>query len=139
MFIHAIAFVEYQICSVLKSRAIVAQEIERFTTIVITWYSWLVYSDSSLKITLLAEDIRCYSKFLPVYFPRSLKEEIDNLPNVPADIGSIQLFICASSFHISTTGDVDGEPVVEERKIRIDLIRPVGKNPLFSHSSFTML
>uniref|UniRef100_A0A8C5NZS5 Macro domain-containing protein n=1 Tax=Jaculus jaculus TaxID=51337 RepID=A0A8C5NZS5_JACJA len=43
-----------------------------------------------------------YQKLLPLYFPRSLKEESKSLPSLPADIGS-----------------AEGEPVVPERQIRI--------------------
>lgn len=39
---------------------------------------------------------------LPLYFPRSLEEEIQSLPYLPADIGN-----------------AEGEPVVPERQIRI--------------------
>ncbi|MEE6513027.1 hypothetical protein FKM82_020454 [Ascaphus truei] len=43
-----------------------------------------------------------YSKLLPLYFPRSVKEERCSLPLLPPDIGN-----------------ADGEPVVPERQIRI--------------------
>lgn len=43
-----------------------------------------------------------YQKLLPLYFPRSLKEESQSLPYLPADIGN-----------------AEGEPVVPERQIRI--------------------
>ncbi|KAK2106739.1 Ganglioside-induced differentiation-associated protein 2 [Saguinus oedipus] len=43
-----------------------------------------------------------YQKLLPLYFPRSLKEENRSLPYLPADIGN-----------------AEGEPVVPERQIRI--------------------
>lgn len=43
-----------------------------------------------------------YQKLLPLYFPRSLKEESHSLPYLPADIGN-----------------AEGEPVVPERQIRI--------------------
>ncbi|XP_009327492.1 PREDICTED: ganglioside-induced differentiation-associated protein 2 isoform X2 [Pygoscelis adeliae] len=43
-----------------------------------------------------------YQKLLPLYFPRSLEEEIQSLPYLPADIGN-----------------AEGEPVVPERQIRI--------------------
>lgn len=43
-----------------------------------------------------------YQKLLPLYFPRSLREESRSLPYLPADIGN-----------------ADGEPVVPERQIRI--------------------
>lgn len=43
-----------------------------------------------------------YQKLLPLYFPRSLKEESRSLPYLPADIGN-----------------AEGEPVVPERQIRI--------------------
>ena len=43
-----------------------------------------------------------YQKLLPLYFPRSLKEESRSLPCLPADIGN-----------------AEGEPVVPERQIRI--------------------
>ncbi|ERE89899.1 ganglioside-induced differentiation-associated protein 2 [Cricetulus griseus] len=43
-----------------------------------------------------------YQKLLPLYFPRSLREESQSLPYLPADIGN-----------------ADGEPVVPERQIRI--------------------
>lgn len=39
---------------------------------------------------------------MPLYFPRSLEEEIQSLPYLPADIGN-----------------AEGEPVVPERQIRI--------------------
>ncbi|NXS51619.1 GDAP2 protein, partial [Brachypteracias leptosomus] len=43
-----------------------------------------------------------YQKLLPLYFPRSLEEEMQSLPYLPADIGN-----------------AEGEPVVPERQIRI--------------------
>lgn len=43
-----------------------------------------------------------YQKLLPLYFPRSLEEEVQSLPYLPADIGN-----------------AEGEPVVPERQIRI--------------------
>ncbi|KAM4796477.1 ganglioside-induced differentiation-associated protein 2 isoform 2-T2 [Rhinophrynus dorsalis] len=43
-----------------------------------------------------------YRRLLPLYFPRSLEEELFSLPNLPPDIGN-----------------ADGEPVVPERQIRI--------------------
>lgn len=43
-----------------------------------------------------------YMKLMPLYFPRSNKEEKTSLPLLPADIGN-----------------AEGEPVVLERQIRI--------------------
>lgn len=43
-----------------------------------------------------------YSKLLPLYFPRSAEEERASLPFIPADIGNLE-----------------GEPIVPERQIRI--------------------
>lgn len=43
-----------------------------------------------------------YRKLLPLYYPRSNEEERVSLPLLPADIGN-----------------VEGEPVVPERQIRI--------------------
>eukprot|EP00042_Codosiga_hollandica_P032047 m.198779 g.198779 ORF g.198779 m.198779 type:complete len:508 (+) comp53794_c0_seq1:88-1611(+) len=49
------------------------------------------------------DDIKVYAKLMPLYFPRSLEEEAEMLSQLPADIGN-----------------EDGEPVIEERKIRIE-------------------
>ena len=49
---------------------------------------WTGYDSLCGLIMLTAEDIRCYSKFLPLYFPRSLEEELANIPHIPADIGT---------------------------------------------------
>ncbi|PKU32458.1 ganglioside-induced differentiation-associated protein 2 [Limosa lapponica baueri] len=53
----------------------------------------------SLKVVCIEAT---YQKLLPLYFPRSLEEEIQSLPYLPADIGN-----------------AEGEPVVPERQIRI--------------------
>ncbi|XP_012498877.1 PREDICTED: ganglioside-induced differentiation-associated protein 2 [Propithecus coquereli] len=60
-------------------------------------YGLLIYRQCPAFLTQAT-----YQKLLPLYFPRSLKEESRSLPYLPADIGN-----------------AEGEPVVPERQIRI--------------------
>ncbi|XP_030059878.1 ganglioside-induced differentiation-associated protein 2 [Microcaecilia unicolor] len=56
----------------------------------------------SVVFSVTEQEEATYKKLLPLYFPRSLKEERRSLAYLPADIGN-----------------AEGEPVVPERKIRI--------------------
>ncbi|XP_025098493.1 protein GDAP2 homolog [Pomacea canaliculata] len=48
------------------------------------------------------DNLEVYRRLLPLYFPRSIKEEEESIPKLPKDIGN-----------------EDGEPIIEERQIRI--------------------
>uniref|UniRef100_A0A803TLG5 Ganglioside induced differentiation associated protein 2 n=1 Tax=Anolis carolinensis TaxID=28377 RepID=A0A803TLG5_ANOCA len=63
-----------------------------------------VHGEALEKVVFAVSDVEeaVYQKMLPLYFPRSLEEEIQSLAFLPADIGNAQ-----------------GEPVVPERQIRI--------------------
>ncbi|XP_031508219.1 ganglioside-induced differentiation-associated protein 2 isoform X4 [Papio anubis] len=63
-----------------------------------------IHGETIEKVVFAVSDLEeaTYQKLLPLYFPRSLKEENRSLPYLPADIGN-----------------AEGEPVVPERQIRI--------------------
>ncbi|NXO83731.1 GDAP2 protein, partial [Sitta europaea] len=63
-----------------------------------------VHGETLEKVVFAVSDLEeaTYQKLLPLYFPRSLEEEAQSLPYLPADIGN-----------------AEGEPVVPERQIRI--------------------
>ncbi|XP_067320444.1 ganglioside-induced differentiation-associated protein 2 isoform X1 [Anolis sagrei] len=63
-----------------------------------------VHGETLEKVVFAVSDVEeaVYQKMLPLYFPRSLEEEVQSLAFLPADIGNAQ-----------------GEPVVPERQIRI--------------------
>lgn len=56
----------------------------------------------SLLFVCSDETYEIYRKLLPLYFPRSIKEEEESLSRLPKDIGN-----------------EDGEPIIKERQIRI--------------------
>jgi hypothetical protein len=58
-----------------------------------------------------ASDLKVYSEILPMYFPRTIAEEAWARINLPGDIGN-----------------EDGEPVIEERKIRIGSETMIGSS-----------
>ncbi|GAB5575428.1 ganglioside-induced differentiation-associated protein 2 [Prionailurus iriomotensis] len=63
-----------------------------------------IHGETIEKVVFAVSELEeaTYQKLLPLYFPRSLKEECRSLPYLPADIGN-----------------AEGEPVVPERQIRI--------------------
>ncbi|XP_014635458.1 PREDICTED: ganglioside-induced differentiation-associated protein 2 isoform X3 [Ceratotherium simum simum] len=63
-----------------------------------------IHGETIEKVVFAVSELEeaTYQKLLPLYFPRSLKEESRSLPYLPADIGN-----------------AEGEPVVPERQIRI--------------------
>uniref|UniRef100_A0A4X1SSC7 Macro domain-containing protein n=1 Tax=Sus scrofa TaxID=9823 RepID=A0A4X1SSC7_PIG len=63
-----------------------------------------IHGETIEKVVFAVSELEeaTYRKLLPLYFPRSLKEESRSLPFLPADIGN-----------------AEGEPVVPERQIRI--------------------
>ncbi|XP_011364755.1 ganglioside-induced differentiation-associated protein 2 isoform X1 [Pteropus vampyrus] len=63
-----------------------------------------IHGETIEKVVFAVSELEeaTYQKLLPLYFPRSLREESRSLPYLPADIGN-----------------ADGEPVVPERQIRI--------------------
>ncbi|KAM6140529.1 ganglioside-induced differentiation-associated protein 2 isoform 2-T3 [Pterocles gutturalis] len=63
-----------------------------------------IHGETLEKVVFAVSELEeaTYQKLLPLYFPRSLEEEIQSLPYLPADIGN-----------------AEGEPVVPERQIRI--------------------
>ncbi|XP_068946331.1 ganglioside-induced differentiation-associated protein 2 isoform X1 [Petaurus breviceps papuanus] len=63
-----------------------------------------IHGETIEKVVFAVSELEeaTYRKLLPLYFPRSLKEESQSLPYLPADIGN-----------------AEGEPVVPERQIRI--------------------
>ncbi|XP_019511346.1 PREDICTED: ganglioside-induced differentiation-associated protein 2, partial [Hipposideros armiger] len=63
-----------------------------------------IHGETIEKVVFAVSELEeaTYQKLLPLYFPRSLKEETLSLPYLPADIGN-----------------AEGEPVVPERQIRI--------------------
>uniref|UniRef100_A0A669QRT7 Ganglioside induced differentiation associated protein 2 n=1 Tax=Phasianus colchicus TaxID=9054 RepID=A0A669QRT7_PHACC len=63
-----------------------------------------VHGETLEKVVFAVSELEeaTYQKLMPLYFPRSLEEEIQSLPYLPADIGN-----------------AEGEPVVPERQIRI--------------------
>lgn len=63
-----------------------------------------IHGETIEKVVFAVSELEeaTYQKLLPLYFPRSLKEESQSLPSLPADIGN-----------------AEGEPVVPERQIRI--------------------
>lgn len=63
-----------------------------------------IHGETIEKVVFAVSELEeaTYQKLLPLYFPRSLKEESQSLPCLPADIGN-----------------AEGEPVVPERQIRI--------------------
>uniref|UniRef100_A0A8C2QGH5 Ganglioside-induced differentiation-associated-protein 2 n=1 Tax=Cricetulus griseus TaxID=10029 RepID=A0A8C2QGH5_CRIGR len=63
-----------------------------------------IHGETIEKVVFAVSELEeaTYQKLLPLYFPRSLREESQSLPYLPADIGN-----------------ADGEPVVPERQIRI--------------------
>ncbi|XP_035750459.1 ganglioside-induced differentiation-associated protein 2 isoform X2 [Egretta garzetta] len=63
-----------------------------------------IHGETLEKVVFAVSEVEeaTYQKLLPLYFPRSLEEEIQSLPYLPADIGN-----------------AEGEPVVPERQIRI--------------------
>eukprot|EP00042_Codosiga_hollandica_P035011 m.254814 g.254814 ORF g.254814 m.254814 type:complete len:319 (-) comp54540_c1_seq1:183-1139(-) len=70
------------------------------------------YGDSIERIVFALEDredIAAYSALMPAYFPRSVEEQFSTLSLLPCDLGN-----------------EDGEPVIEERQIRI-------QSELFEH------
>ncbi|XP_061493857.1 ganglioside-induced differentiation-associated protein 2 [Rhineura floridana] len=63
-----------------------------------------IHGETLEKVVFAVSELEkdTYQRLLPLYFPRSLKEEKQSLPFLPADIGN-----------------AEGEPVVPERQIRI--------------------
>ncbi|KAJ7404520.1 Ganglioside-induced differentiation-associated protein 2 [Willisornis vidua] len=63
-----------------------------------------IHGETLEKVVFAVSELEeaTYQKLLPLYFPRSLEEELQSLPYLPADIGN-----------------AEGEPVVPERQIRI--------------------
>ena len=68
---------------------------------VLTYVPFLFRYNIILSL-FLEDDLKVYHEVLPMYFPRTLSEEAWARINLPGDIGN-----------------EDGEPVIEERKIRI--------------------
>eukprot|EP00041_Stephanoeca_diplocostata_P010362 m.164961 g.164961 ORF g.164961 m.164961 type:complete len:517 (+) comp18118_c0_seq5:276-1826(+) len=58
-----------------------------------------------IVLALSSDDMEVYNNNIPMYFPRSDAEALWSAANLPADIGN-----------------AEGEPVIEERKIRIETI-----------------
>eukprot|EP00128_Syssomonas_multiformis_P006161 Colp12_sorted_trinity150504_noHs@6373 len=67
-------------------------------------------------------DRAVYEQLLPLYFPRCFEEEQWAIDELPSD-----------------TGNEDGEPIIEERQIRINLIRPKSAHNIYEYESVAEL
>jgi hypothetical protein len=64
------------------------------------------HGDNIDRIILFLDSVdrSVYEQIVPLYFPRSFSEEAETIAGLPTDIGNLE----------------DGEPVIAERKIRIN-------------------